>query len=441
MSVQDVAYSATVKDGAKNVTVVIPDTGETLVADGSHPSFAKITKLLAETFGEGVDTDALRDLFDVQAALNVRFEKISERVTIRDGKVYFDGDQLYDELAELIVKFYSEQEDFLPLVNFMEKISVNPQPDSRQRLFAWLRSLSFAITPDGDFLAYKSVYASGDDDGVYTSISSGTAIVNGEEITGQIPQRVGDVVEMPRNNVDDNTHAACSTGLHAGTFGYANGFSGDTMLAVRINPRDVVSVPVDCGSAKLRVCRYTVFGVLEPGEEFDNLLVLDKTSTSSVQDEYGMVVDDDYENDDEDDNEYEDVPDRQVNPGAPRLENLTEEQVTEIADVLGVSTSGSKQNIINNIRAGADYTARRIAIEDLLARDDEDDNAIAVTHPDFQDIESRLKALDRDSVRKVARRVSVSPYGSKTWMINEITTVPKTKDVIDALEAIGAYNA
>jgi hypothetical protein len=42
-----------------------------------------------------------------------------------------------------------------------------------------------------------------------------------------------------------------------GSFDHAAGY-GNTLLEVKVNPRDVVSVPSDTGGAKMRVCRYTV---------------------------------------------------------------------------------------------------------------------------------------------------------------------------------------
>jgi hypothetical protein len=54
----------------------------------------------------------------------------------------------------------------------------------------------------------------------------------------------------------------CHTGLHAGTWDYATTFSGDTLLLVKVNPRDVVSVPTDCNWQKIRTCRYTVVDVV-----------------------------------------------------------------------------------------------------------------------------------------------------------------------------------
>jgi len=132
-----------------------------------------------------------------------------------------------------------------------------PSQESRDALYRWLSDRDFAITGDGDFLAYKGVTSDG------LSIHSGRAWVDGVEIVGQIPNKVGAVVTMPRLQVDDNREVGCSQGLHAGTWGYARGFAQGMTLTVRINPRDVVSVP-DCSEfQKLRVCRYVVLETAE----------------------------------------------------------------------------------------------------------------------------------------------------------------------------------
>jgi hypothetical protein len=68
---------------------------------------------------------------------------------------------------------------------------------------------------------------------------------------------------MPRDQVQFDPGVGCHTGLHVGTFEYAAGFAQGALLEVVVNPRDVVSVPTDCGAQKMRTCRYTVVGLLE----------------------------------------------------------------------------------------------------------------------------------------------------------------------------------
>lgn len=249
-----IVYNATGDaSGTTSVTVFITETGEALSAAPGHPNWDRLIPALAS----GVqDPDEVRDLFDVAKAISKRFERLGEQVAIKGNQVLFDGDPVDDVLAETIIAYHSEgHEDLLPLVKFMEKIRSNPNPNSRESLFGWMRNKSFHILDNGNFLAYKGV-AEGDET-EFRSISSGKATVNGVEFNGHIPQNVGDLVEMPRSDVDDNRGTACSSGLHVGTYNYARDF-GHVLTTVEVNPRDVVSVPLVCLEQKMRVCRYKV---------------------------------------------------------------------------------------------------------------------------------------------------------------------------------------
>jgi hypothetical protein len=81
---------------------------------------------------------------------------------------------------------------------------------------------------------------------------------------------VGQVVEMERNQVDDDQNRTCSTGLHFCSQEYLNHFSGEHTMIVKINPADVVSIPNDYNDSKGRACRYEVIGELgvDPDQAF-----------------------------------------------------------------------------------------------------------------------------------------------------------------------------
>jgi hypothetical protein len=79
----------------------------------------------------------------------------------------------------------------------------------------------------------------------------------------------GKIVEMERNAVDDNMHNTCSTGLHFCSKEYLphfgnrdSGKKADRVVILKINPRDVVSIPADYNATKGRACRYEVIGEL-----------------------------------------------------------------------------------------------------------------------------------------------------------------------------------
>jgi hypothetical protein len=75
---------------------------------------------------------------------------------------------------------------------------------------------------------------------------------------------------MERNQVDDDKDHTCSTGLHFCSQDYLNHFSGEQVMILKINPRDVVSIPADYSDTKGRCCRYEVIGELgvDPAEAF-----------------------------------------------------------------------------------------------------------------------------------------------------------------------------
>lgn len=242
------------EDGSESVTVFLPGEHPQVVQD-DHPHFGAI--LDAVEYGNP-DPAELHELVDLSHAVEARFTKLSERVSVANGRVYFDGDEVDDTLTRQIVRVLDEGiEDFTPLVKFMENLAANPQDHSRSQLYEWLARRDFTITPDGCLVAYKGVESDGK--GGYQSLHAGGGIVNGEPVEGKVPNPVGAVVELARTSIAFDPAVGCARGLHVGTYDYAKGYSRNgALLRVKVNPRDVVSVPTDCDAAKVRVCRYTV---------------------------------------------------------------------------------------------------------------------------------------------------------------------------------------
>jgi hypothetical protein len=270
--------------------------GQMYVADNTHASWPQLVAQVTAA-NDSTDLTALARLFDPAVAVADFFTKVSERVSVAGGHVFFDGEEVNDGLADHIIRFMNEGNDALPLVNFMENIMTNPNEHSRTQLFDWLSKRDFTITPEGNFLAYKGVAprTSGDnlDKYPYQSISRGKAVVDGKVYDGAIPNGVGAVVEMPRGDVAHDPTVACHTGLHAGNYRYASSFSQGALLIVEINPRDVVSVPHDSNSEKIRCCRYTVKEVNE------------KELTTSYFGGYSAPVVDDLDVDYSDESDYD----------------------------------------------------------------------------------------------------------------------------------------
>lgn len=241
-------YLIAKQDGVKSLSVVLgtPGDSEIFTVSNSNPFWEDIVDAILDD-----DEDTVRELItDIAGGVANVFQQVTERVSIRDKVVYFDGDPIHNSLANAISRAESSTE-LTSLASFMEKCYTNPRKHSRDNLFDWLSTHDFAITEDGDLVGYKGV---SDDLG---SLTRGPGIVNGVEMKGSLPNLPGNVLEMARSSVQHDPSIGCSVGLHVGTWEYASGF-GPRTLRVIVNPRDVVSVPTDCNWAKMRVCRYVV---------------------------------------------------------------------------------------------------------------------------------------------------------------------------------------
>lgn len=217
---------------------------------------------LRENAGTLTEEEVTR-LLTPSAGLAKTLRKISDRVSVSPYGVMLDGDPIDGDIAAALQVIETENDEdtvspvrLTALALFLEKAKSNPTIESADNLYKWIANEGLTITPDGDFIAYKICAL--DSDGEPISKASGSAYVDGVRVTGKIPNRVGTVIEMPRSTIDSDGNTHCSVGLHAGTWGYTEWYGGAVRVLVKINPRDVVSVPNDHSFQKLRVCRYTV---------------------------------------------------------------------------------------------------------------------------------------------------------------------------------------
>lgn len=217
-------------------------------------------------------TEDIAALLTPAAVLEMKSEG---NVYVIDSQVYVkteDGDfAVPSGLNNTILDYMSEDLPFQPLVKFAINLSKNPSAHSVEQLFNFLEKNSFTITEEGNFIGYKSVRAD------FTDCHTGT-----------FDNSVGKTVSMPRQGVVHDPEQTCSAGLHVANYSYAMGFSGAVKVFVEVNPRDVVSVPVDYNHSKMRVCEYKVLGICE--EEIKERLYAPDT-----QEEFDYDGEDDYD--------------------------------------------------------------------------------------------------------------------------------------------------
>jgi hypothetical protein len=271
-----------------NLTLIVNNKAHQVLPD--HINYKMIIDALPTA-----SNDELSVLLDVEKAI-VNFS--DGMVEIKDGNVYYGGELVHGSISKRILDFIKQGLPFEPLVKFLDNLMQNPSMQSQTELYDFLEHQYLPITEDGHFLAYKAVRSDFMD-----------------KYAGKFRNKVGDVCEMNRAKVDDNRSQGCSKGLHAGALNYVAGYgsveTGDHIMIVKINPKDVVSVPNDCNCEKLRTCRYEVVGEYE-GELnkplYSSVFSYENTEDLDDEDEddYGLTneywdqFDEDYDEDEDD---------------------------------------------------------------------------------------------------------------------------------------------
>lgn len=209
--------------------------GKTKTINSSSPAWRMCIQAIKEK-----DYNSLREYLETQNALR---KYTGGKIEIINGTVFFGGEVIHNVVSEKIVSFLDKNLPHEPLVNFLEKLLANPSRKAVNELYNFLTHKNLPITENGTFLAYKSIRPDWTD-----------------HHTGSFQNKIGNVLEMQRNKVDDDHLNHCSYGFHAGSLQYAAAYGGSNSIKVivEIDPIDVVSIPSDCNCQKLRTCKYKV---------------------------------------------------------------------------------------------------------------------------------------------------------------------------------------
>lgn len=220
---------------ARKYINIILETTETISIPDTDERFATLRELLLA----GEEQQAL-ELVSEKAKV-VGWSNGEFR--IRDNLLYVDNAPVHHAVAGLVIDAFRMNRPFSQFLKFYKKLKENSSYHTIQQLVPFLKHNDVEINGDGDIVAWKVVTED------YKDCHTGT-----------FDNSVGTVVEMDRNEVDDNPSNTCSAGLHVCAKSYIKGFgAGRTrVVKVLINPADMVSVPHDYSGAKCRCCRYKV---------------------------------------------------------------------------------------------------------------------------------------------------------------------------------------
>jgi hypothetical protein len=213
------------------------------------------------------DWSTVKSIIDpVKVVLNYGAGNIS----VKGEQLFWKGQPFAGVLASRMIQMLQDGFTIEPMVLFMHNLMKNPSKRSVDELYGFLEKNNLPLTPDGHFLAYKKVRRD------FKDIHSGT-----------MDNSPGTVVEMERNQVDDNKDQTCSTGLHFCGLSYLDHFGGNDSrtVIVKIDPADVVSIPSDYNGAKGRACRYEVIGEMgvEAKDAFTSSVQSNANGTATVR--------------------------------------------------------------------------------------------------------------------------------------------------------------
>lgn len=186
----------------------------------------------------------------------------------------YANEDLPREINSRIIAMATAGEDPTPLLRFYERLQNNPSMRSVEQLYRFLNNAHIPIDKDGFILPYKGVTKD------YL-----------DQHTKTVDNKPGVVNEMPRNKISDDPRVECHYGYHVGALSYARSFS-DIVVICKVDPADVVCVPYDYRSQKMRVCKYVVIGNYG-GTPLPSTSIEDEDIPSQVEEEEEVEGEDD----------------------------------------------------------------------------------------------------------------------------------------------------
>ncbi len=312
------------------------------------------------------------------------------------GSVFYKGFEnviMPDNLVEHIISTEKEGGSILPYVRFWELSLANPDRNSRNGLFKFVKKQKLIITDNGYIVCYRRARVlqeeknpkiefilqeiirlrkqrgslnkysfAVDKDGNYLTLDhrtkryldfngekttylelsqkyengSDSQLVLTDEYTKTMRFGLGSVVSIPREKCDSNPSNECSRGLHIGSRTYVNNNSsfGSAVLLCLVNPSKVVAVPYN-DAHKMRVCEYKIISFHKDFSE------IEKFEDSNIR-----VMESDY-----------------INHEVQEIKNLLEQKTFD------------KENYSNNAEVFLQYVSALKNVEfsksDLLIKDEE----------------------------------------------------------------------
>lgn len=225
--------------------------GDVAVWSATNPEMPRILELCKNAQWGEIET-----LNNINKAIMKSKNVVVEKDTVKiDGVTVSNTATPIMEFIKILQEKGVIDSEISRIKPFLENMFENPFIDAVQEIYDYCKAMDFEITDDGCFLAYKNVRS-----------DLGSIFDN-----GQTKHKIGEYTEVKMYDTERTN--TCSKGLHFCSKSYLQHYIGEVTIIVKVNPKDVVSIPVDYNFAKGRCRKYLVVGILDDREKSLNDVV------------------------------------------------------------------------------------------------------------------------------------------------------------------------
>ena len=126
-------------DNGMNITL-LSKCGRSITVPSSHLGYAQVKEAIRNQ-----DFKAAMELADAATAIK---KYGGGRVSIKDGVLFFDGEEMHNALTSRIIRMIRNNDPVDAMVNFLVNLQLNPSQRAVQELYRFLEHNSLPLTPD-----------------------------------------------------------------------------------------------------------------------------------------------------------------------------------------------------------------------------------------------------------------------------------------------------
>jgi hypothetical protein len=222
--------------------------GDIAVWNNTDSNFDRVIELCKRN--EWVKIEVLHNKVKSILTGTIKINEEGDILLITDNNDIAIEDDNLTKFIKLLKEKGTIDSDIEAVKPFLRNMFENTYIDAVQEIYDYCKAMDFEITEDGCFLAYKKINPD------MTSIYDNTTkhILN-EYVSVDI--------------FNTNRNQTCSEGLHFCSKEYLNRYGKDNSITiiVKINPKDVVSIPINYSYIKGRCCGYIPIAIIDENIE------------------------------------------------------------------------------------------------------------------------------------------------------------------------------